>query len=313
VRLDSRFLGWGVFFIVAGGLALAVRSGVIPPDSIAQLWRLWPLVLVGIGLGILLGRTSLAWLGGIIVAATFGVLVGSALAGGIDRVGCTSGSNAGGTTVSGQLTDGATVTIESACGPVTVSTAAGSGWSLTYRGDPPPVVEQAADHLRVASPRNTFLQQASWDVVLPGDPRLTLAVTASAGTAQVRLSNAHLASFQGTFNAGSYDVDLSGASVGGVSMTVNAGKGTLRLPTAALDGDIAINAGSLTLCVAPDAALRIEAGGALSSTDFSDAGLQKGDDGEWRTPGVDTAAAVIHLSLDANAASVTLRRDGGCA
>ena len=312
MRLDSRFLGWGVFFIVAGGLAFAVRSGYVTPDLASQLWRLWPLVLIGFGVGILLGRTSLAWLGGLIVAATFGLIVGGALAGGLDRVGCTGSASGSGTTVGGQLNDGASVSIESACGPVTVTSAAGSAWSLTYRGDPPPVVEQAPDRLRIASPQSTFLHQASWDISLPADPGLRLQLTASAGSAHVSLPNAHLSSFDGTFNAGSFDVDLSGATLGALTATFNAGSGTLRLPTGAFNGDVGLNAGSLTVCVAPDAGLRVRANGALSSTDFSAAGMSRSTSGEWLSPGVDSATSVIRLTIQANAASVTLRRDGGC-
>jgi hypothetical protein len=312
MRLDTRFLGWGVFFIVAGGLALAVRSGYLAPDVASQLWRLWPLVLVGFGVGVLLGRTQLAWLGGLVVAATFGLIVGGALAGGLDRVGCTGSGGGAGSTVGGQLADGASVSIESACGDLTISSAAGSAWSLTYRGDPAPTVEQAPDRLRISSPPTSFLRQSGWDITLPSDPHLNLDVTASAGGRRVSLPNTHLSSFHGTFNAGSFDVDLSGATVGGVAMTLNAGSGTLRLPTGTYEGHVQVNAGSLTVCVQPDAGLRIHSGGAISSTDFSGSGLTRGADDEWLSPGVDTAATVIRLSIDANAASVTLRRDGGC-
>lgn len=312
MRLDTRFLGWGVFFIVAGGLALIVRSGYLTPDVAAQLWRLWPLVLVGFGVGVLLGRTPLAWLGGIIVAATFGLIVGGALSGGLDRIGCTGSGGGSETTVGGQLSDGVSVSIESACGEVTISSAPGAAWSLTYRSDPAPTVDQSASSLRIASPTGSFLRQSGWKLVLPTDPKLSVDVTASAGGRSVNLANAHLTRFQGTFNAGSFDVDLSGATLGALAMTLNAGSGTLRLPTGAFKGDVNVNAGSLTVCVAPDAGLRIRSGGAVSSTDFSSAGLSRGPDGEWVSPGIETAETVMHLTIDANAASVTLRRDGGC-
>lgn len=312
MRLDRRFLGWGVFFIVAGGLALAVRSGYLPADTAGQLWRLWPLVLIGLGVGILLGRTAAAWLGGLIVAATFGLIVGGALAGGLDRVGCSGTASGSGTTVSGQLNDGGTVSLESACGPITVTSAPGSGWTLTYRGDPAPTVEQAPDRLHVASPAGTLLRQSAWDLVVPADPTLGLDVTASAGSARLTLPGAHLSRFDGTFNAGTFDVDLSTATVGGLAMSLNAGTTTLRLPDAALSGNVSVNAGSLHVCAAPQTGLRIRMGGALSSTDFSGQGLVKAADGTWQTEGVDTASSVVQLTIDANAASVTVRRDGGC-
>ena len=51
-----------------------------------DLWRLWPLILVGIGLGLILRWTPVAWLGGAIVAATFGLVFGALIAGGVQGV-----------------------------------------------------------------------------------------------------------------------------------------------------------------------------------------------------------------------------------
>jgi len=63
MRVDGRFVGWGLFFIVAGALPLAVQGGYLPSDAASRVWRLWPLILVGLGVGIILGRTPLGWLG----------------------------------------------------------------------------------------------------------------------------------------------------------------------------------------------------------------------------------------------------------
>ena len=57
--------------------------------------------------------------------------------------------------------------------------------------------------------------------------------------------------------------------------------------------------------------LRIVANGALSNTDFSASGLVRSDS-SWESPGYAGAATKTDLTVNANAASLTLRRDGGC-
>lgn len=317
MHVDRRFLGWGVFFIAAGALPLAVRSGYLSTDVIGQAWRLWPLILVGIGIGILLSRTVFGWIGGLVVAATFGLLVGAALAGGLDKVGCgfdTSGGAIGGpgTTVNGSIPGDGTVTLDFDCGTLKVGAAPGSQWALTYRGDAVPVVDQAPDRLHVRQPdTGVFPRGSAWDVTLPTTGKLTLDVTANAGSTTLALPDTQLSRFTGTFNAGSFSVDLSGSQLAGLEVSLNAGSGTLSLPASTFDGAVHVNAGSLKLCTAPDAGLRITTSGSLASTDFSGSGLVLSGQ-TWESPNYATAQNHIQLTIDANAASVSLNRGGGC-
>ena len=76
MRVNRGLLGWGVFFIVAGAIPLLVQSGVLDPARVRHVWQLWPLILIGIGLGLILQRTRAAIVGGLVVAVTFGLLVG---------------------------------------------------------------------------------------------------------------------------------------------------------------------------------------------------------------------------------------------
>ena len=83
MHVRRGYLGWGVFLILAGAVPLAVRSGYLSDDQIGRLWSLWPLILVGIGVGLILSWTRFAFVGGLIVAATFGLMVGGLLSTGI--------------------------------------------------------------------------------------------------------------------------------------------------------------------------------------------------------------------------------------
>ena len=110
----------------SGPIPLAVQAGLLTAEQVADWWRFWPLILVGIGLGLLLRRTAFEALGGLIVAATFGIMLGAALSSGIGGVGGIPGG------VCGPLDDGvafptqdgqfpstsATVEIDLDCGDV---------------------------------------------------------------------------------------------------------------------------------------------------------------------------------------------------
>ena len=87
MHVNRSLLGWGVFFILVGAIPLAVQAGLLTTAQISDWWRFWPLILVGIGLGLLLRRTALEALGGLVVAATFGIMVGAAASGGLSGIG----------------------------------------------------------------------------------------------------------------------------------------------------------------------------------------------------------------------------------
>src|SRR6187551_2086577 len=76
-------LDWGVFLILAGAVPLAVRAGYLTNEQVGRLWSLWPLILVGIGLGLILRRTSFDFVGGLLIAGTFGLMVGGLLSAGM--------------------------------------------------------------------------------------------------------------------------------------------------------------------------------------------------------------------------------------
>jgi hypothetical protein len=318
MRIERRFLGWGVFFIVAGGIALAVRGGYLSPDQASQVWRLWPLLLVGLGVAIILGRTSVGWLGGLIIAATFGLLVGSALVGGVGQIGCgldlDDRSAAGGAeaSVGGDLGEGASVEVTREGCSLHLTTAPGTAWSLTYPSDSAPRVEESEGGLRLSPSEGSFFgAKSDWRLTLPSDRTLALEVEANAGTSEILLTNARLSHFSGTFNAGSFRVDLTGATLGGLDMRANAGSGSLTLPAGTFNGRVDVNAGSLDVCAPEGTGLRITTNGTLASTDFASSGLVL-TGSTWESPGYASAPTKIDLTLNANAASLTLRRDGGC-
>ncbi len=321
MRIHRGFLGWGVFLILAGSIPLAVRAGYLSGDQLGNVGNLWPLILVGIGVGLILSRTRYGFLGGFIVAATFGIIVGGLLAGSIGGVDIGCGSDRGTTAFEsrqGALTAGAaSIDLDLSCGDLTVAVAPGSNWQLegTDRDGNGPNVSASNDSLRVST-RNTdrglfgaLSGRDTWRVTLPDGPQLEAQLTLNAGSSTVNLAGADLGRFETTLNAGSTTVDLGSVrQIDSVRVNVNAGSITLTLPHQSVSVSLEVNAGSVELCAAPDSGIRIQTDDSiLASYDFP--GLTK-NGSTWQTPGYDSAAIRIDLDAQANAGSVSLDRSG---
>jgi hypothetical protein len=326
VRINRRFLDWGVFFIALGAVPLLVRQGLLSNATAAEAWRLWPLVIVGIGIGILLRRTPAAFAGGLLVAATFGLVLGGLLASGPGLSGLSGcgDPNAGVATATsqsaGSFVGPASARIRMDCGVLRVSTQPGNGWS--FQGTDPQgggaVVTGGPASLDVTAPARSdaFWNQAgahnrSWQLSLPRDVQLDLTVNVNAGSGRIDLGGSHLGVLNAEVNAADVHLDLTGASVSSLQVKVNAGAGHLSLPAASnVSGILQVNAGSLDLCLPAGAGLRLHARKTLSSTGFGNAGEWAGD--TWTSSDYAAAATRIDLQLDANLAAVNLNPSGGC-
>jgi hypothetical protein len=322
--MNRGFLNWGVFLVLLGAVPLAVQAGVVDAAAVRELWQLWPLILIGLGIGLILRLTRVGWIGGVIVAATLGIMLGSLLAGGLQGVtsACGTGSGQEVTTRSGPAeTGGFGTAIELTCGDLSVGRAPGGSWTLVAREEPghPPAIEASPSALRVRSGTGGafgFLGQTrrDWTITLPTESELTYGMTLNAARAEVQLGSGPLEAVSATLNASDARIDLSGATLASgasASVTLNASSGTLMLPAQSMDGSISLNASSLELCIAPEAGVRIEHHGTLSSADFGAAGLTRTDE-LWETPGFDTAGIQVDLEISTTLSSVTLDRSGGC-
>lgn len=328
MRIHRDLAGWGVFFIVAGGLPLAVQTGLVDPAVLDRWWSFWPLILVGIGLGLIFTRTPLEMVGGLIVSGTFGLLAAGVLTSGFGGIGdvrsgvCGSGPDGAGTPFqarTGSFESDASVSVEVACGTVDLSTNVGQSWTVEGTDDAGrgPRIEADGESLFVSSPEDDFGgfldERDRWVVSLPTEPRLDLFMSVDAGSVVADLQEARLGVLDVELNAGQATVILRDATeVGGIEATLNAGSLGLYLPSVSTTGTIEANAGSIKLCAPPGVALRLHTDeNVLSSYDFGSAGLvQVGD--TWETPGYDTAVTRIELQIEANVGSFRLDPEEGC-
>ena len=180
MHVNRGLLGWGVFFIVLGAVPLAVQAGALDPEVVRRAWELWPLILIGIGLGLVLARTRLAILGALVVAVTFGLMGGALIATGIGAAGgftsCGFGGGQGGEafpTQSGSFGGDGAVRLEMNCGDVDAVAADGPGWSVTGTSDEgqAPDVSGSDNQLVVRAPERSGVGLAAdpwrWQVTLP--------------------------------------------------------------------------------------------------------------------------------------------------
>jgi hypothetical protein len=329
MSVDRRLLNWGVFLVLLGGVPLAVAQGWIPEETVARAWELWPLILIGAGVGLILSRTPLRALGGIIVAATLGLILGAMLAVGfggfsVSSIGC-GGATAGDPQVlqdSGlfQLPDGRVV-LAANCTSVDVTTQAGNGWSVTVDGteNARPTVSHANDLVTVRSPEGAVVfpfssRRSTWHVTLGTEPRLDLAVDVNAGGATVDLASATLSRLAFNGNAiGSTRLDLSRATVERLEVEVNAADVAIRLPEAGTTtGSVQGNAASVDLCSAEGVGLRlVTEDNITASNNFDEQGLvQRGN--TWETASYAEAATKVELRTTGSAVSFTLNPEDGC-
>ncbi len=314
MRVHRGYLFWGIFFVLLGGIPLADRLGWVDPGQSGLTGRLWPLIIIAIGLAILLSRSRIALLGTVITALVLGTIAGSMLAwsGGwiLDLGDCAArdGSSLHSTQQSGTFSGRAAVELTSSCGSLDVSPASGQDWDLQagHRGAAP-IIDAEAARLAIRSADGSGRQE--WVVQLPMSQLDSLVVTANGLRSNVDVSAAALSDLTLTVNAGDAIVDAPGASISDLVATVNAGHAGITLggPTT---GTITANAGSVDLCVPADAALRLQVPGHLAfDTNLDESGLTQVDQ-TWQRPG--TGGPAISLTVSGNAANFELDPPEGC-
>ncbi len=311
---------WGVALVTAGAVALAIQSNLIAADAARDAWRLWPIVLIVIGLAIISARTPFALVATLAAGLVAGGLTGTLVAGWPDGVsiGC-GGETDEQITADGSFGDAsAEVVLDFNCGELDLVTGGGSDWTVDARhaSGAEPTITSDDRALRVrAQVGGGFIGFAdgrqAWDVTLPTEVELALDIEANAASSRLDLDGADLSELSLDANAGDVDLGLGGAAVGELAINANAGSIGLTVDSdSAVAGSVEMNAGSLELCVDPDAsiAITIDDDNVTFSHDLDSSGLTRQGD-TWRSG---EGAADVTLAVEGSAASFTYNPDGGC-
>jgi hypothetical protein len=323
MNIDRRALYAGVFFIAMGGVLLIGQSALVSDADLGAFLRLWPVLLIALGAGLLLRRTRFSIAGGMLAAAIPGLLLGGVVAAapradldwehGWD---CTYAGPIPMVERDGTFDGPATVDLDLACGEVAVTMVPGRGWVLGpgNSSDRPAIVEVSGDRLVVASPtghRPFDFERGSdaWRLELPTGERIDLDAEISGGHGSFDLGGAELGRVVLGVNGGEIVVGLDEATLEDLFVSVNAGEAGIELPDADFSGDLDVNAGSLAVCAPSDLGLRIRSTGTLASTAFT--GLVRVGE-TWQTPGYDQAIHHADVTVTVNVGSVDLNPKGAC-
>jgi hypothetical protein len=319
MRVNRGLIFWGVALVTAGAVALAIQSDLIPDETAQGAWRLWPIVLIVIGLAVISARTPFALVATLAAGLVVGALGGTLVAGwpaGLS-IGCGGDLDSQATADGAFTTDAAEVELDFNCGDLAVSTGAGSEWSVDarYASGAEPEISSDGGSLRVDVEGGGFLGFADarqdWEVVLPIDTELSLDVSANAASSTLNLDDATLNDLSIDANAGDLTLGLAGAAVTELSIDANAGSVAITLDEATTaTASVEMNAGSLELCVADGTAVAITVAddNITFSHDLDSSGLTRGGD-TWRSG---DGAADVTFTIEGNAASLAYNPDGGC-
>jgi hypothetical protein len=318
MRVDRGRLNWGIFFIVLGAVPLAYHQGIVSSSTLGEAWRLWPLVLVGIGLRFVLSRTPAAFVGGMVVAGFLGLVLGSAFAIG-PNVGCGGGGNSPASIVrDGSFQGASSVNLHLQCGTATITTSTDDRWHVnaTSNGGQTAQVSSDATSLAVNSSDGggwwVDRGKDDWQIALPRSGQISLTSTLDLGDARYGLSGANLSSAAFNLNLGSLHVDLTGATVGNLTVSTNFGSAWIELGGSSdLSGDLKTNLGSLDVCAPPELGLQIASSDSLSSSDFSGMGMIHVGS-VWQTSNYATATHKANMTVKTSLGSLKLHPAGGC-
>jgi hypothetical protein len=319
MRVNRRFLYWGVVLMAIGGVLVVADLTAVDTTTLTALIRLWPLAIVAIGVSLLARRTRLALPALLAAALIPGLVMGAAFAVAPRYAGhCGArGDVANVASQSGTFDGPASISIRGGCGVLDVSTTAGDGWSFdaASSGVLRPAIEATPTSLAInASGRALNLLDGgrdAWNLVLPTSDIASLELVVTTGDGHVDLTDARLGTVALTANAGRAVVDASGAaSLRSVTGVVNVGAMSLELPaTSDFTGSFRVGAGKLDLCTAPGLGLRVTAqdtGGNVSVEDVDING------GVWQSADYSTAGHRAEINVHVTFGAVDINPIGGC-
>ena len=305
-------LFWPLVFIGAGVMLLLSNLGYLPWQSWNVLWRLWPLLLVAIGIDLLIGRRSMV--GTIVSTLLILLLIGGAVAvvlfaqniPALVELTQPVGLRTEHVEYALAGVERASVTIDWTSAPGYLSALRDSPnlieGDITYRGQLIFDVDVRGDQADVgldshfSAPRFGPFEFGSWaeerwDVKV--SPNVPLDLTLDAGS-------------------GPCDFDLSGLQVSGLFLDGGSGSIDLALPSdSTFEARIEGSSGSLAIILPESVGAQVvlDSGSGAFRPDerFRLVEGERGDDGVWETDNFRTAEHAILLEIDQGSGLISIR------
>jgi hypothetical protein len=301
-----------LILIVLGVVFLLNTMEVLPWNVWESLWRLWPLVLVLIGLELLLGRGN-PWLSGLIAVFVIGAALVLILLTGVLLPVYRFGAplvNGQGQPVVVQTSEIQVPLAGARQASVTVRFGAGQLDLSALPGDTGSLVEGSLTDVAgrsVAAPRVTR-QGDRVDVSIQGPEGGSVIPSVNQENLQLRLNSGLPLDLRLQGGATTADLDLR--QLQGQNLYVELGASTVRvqLPEAAGTTQAQFKTGMATLNieVPSKVAARITSRGGLSSFKIDERRFPK-QGNYYVSPGYDTAPNKVDIDIDAGMASVTVQ------
>lgn len=297
-------LVWPVILIGAGVVFLLNNLGVLSWSIWGSLWRLWPVLLIAVGLDILVGRRSL-WASLAVALLLVAVLAAAVLIGLPGQIGAGDAFTAERTEAVNELLNGAErADVEIGFGAGTLRLAAlpeGSTLLLAGEADLSRGEEMALDRGGAAGvgrltlrSRNSFHitnfrgqeSDKAWDLALNRDIPLRLTVNTGVGTAALDLARLNLAEL--TIDGGMGEATVTLPPRGRFAVTVDGG------------------VGEITLVIPEALAARVRVEGGLGGVTV-DEGFDRADDA-YTSPGFSSAQDRVDIRIRGGIGQVRIRR-----
>jgi hypothetical protein len=318
MHINRGLLFWGLALVTAGVVALAASQGWFDREVLIEAWRLWPLILIAIGLAIVLSRTPFALLGTVVAALVVGTAGGAAFTVGPGVVSCGDGPTSTETSSGDFTAPDAAVHVDLNCGELDMALGDGSAWHAVTGINAEDPAELASDgvSLRLSSEGGSFpfrRERQEWALTLGREVSYDISASLNAADSRFDLAGGRFSRISLDPNAGSVHMDLTGAEVLDFSVSLNAG--SLSLMTDAetdLTGVINVNAGAVSVCAAEGTAMRFTVSANVTfAHDLDESGLAQSGD-TYTSASFESAAHRIDLRLEGNAASFDLNPEDGC-
>jgi hypothetical protein len=313
-RRHPPSLFWPIIIIGAGVVLLLSNLNYLPWSSWNILWRLWPLLLVALGIDLLIGRRST--IGAIVSSVLILALVGGAIAlvffaQNIPMLADLAESPKWNTEHVEQSLEGverASITINTSSVPCTLSRLNDSSnlieGDVTYRDTL--IFETSVRGGRADvkldstftgpwwgwSPDFGSAPEAIWDIKL--SPQVPLDLNFDTGS-------------------GHCSFDLSGLRVNSLAIDAGSGAIALTLPSgSSFESTVSGGSGQITIILPEGVGARVvlDSGSGAFHPDsrFEMVSGKRGDDSVWETENLDTAEAVIELAIDQGSGAVTVEK-----